>query len=116
MADLSVLIAQRIRSLRTAQGLTLAVLADRSGMPVETLSRIERQRMAPSINSLSRVAVGLGVPLVALLSEDNVTTASGEGIPVEVRGIALALAGQPVRVLDQVRRIVDILIERPEVE
>lgn len=109
--DLSQIIASQVRRLRTAQGLTLEVLANRSGMPIETLSRIERRRIAPSIRSLARVADGLGVPLVALLGVDEVKIGSGEGIPLEVRGIALKLVGRPAKLLDQVRRIIDVLTD-----
>lgn len=109
--DLDHFIAIQVRKLRTAQGLTLEALANQSGMPIETLSRIERKRIAPSIRSLSRVAAGLGVPLVALLSVDEVKAGSDAGIPLEVRGIALKLAGRPAKLLDQVRRIIDVLTD-----
>ena len=109
-ADIHDLIARRVRALRTTQGLTLEVLADRSGLPMETLSRIERRRIAPSIRSLERVARGLGVPLTALLSEEAVEVVSAEGIPPEVRGIALRLAGQPSPMLKKIARMLDVLV------
>lgn len=108
--DLQDHIAARLRALRTRQGLTLEALADKCGMPIETLSRIERRRIAPSIRSLSRVAAGLGVPLTALLTEDAVEQVSAEGFAPEVRGIAMRLAGQPPEVLARVRRVVDALL------
>ena len=109
-------IARRIRHLRTAQGLTLELLSERSGLPTETLSRIERQRMMPSLRSLEHVAKGLGVTLPVLLADDPVLEVEVSGISPEVRAIALLLAGKPPTLIHQVRRIVEVLIEEPHAD
>lgn len=111
MPDLVALIASRARALRAEQHLTIEQLSQRSGLSPEMISRIERHRVAPSVRTLERVARGLGVPLTTLFTEDAVAVVSAEGIPVEVRGLALLLAGRPPALVRKVRRIVEVLLD-----
>lgn len=55
-----------IRACREARGQTQAVLADRSGLSVETIQRIERGRFSPSLDTLRRLAGGLELELSTL--------------------------------------------------
>lgn len=109
METLQKRIGGRLRALRNQQDVTLEQLAEASGLPPETISRIERGRSSPSLRSLERLAVGLGLSLAELLGGDAVTEAGG--LPPEVRGIALLLAGAPAPLLDKARRIVAVLVE-----
>jgi len=56
-------IASRIKSLRNNAGLTLEELAGRTGLSKGHLSKVENQRLSPSISSLAKIAQGLGVPV-----------------------------------------------------
>jgi transcriptional regulator with XRE-family HTH domain len=111
MQDIAGLVATRVRSLRTEQRMTIEQLAQRSGLSPEMISRIERRRVVPSIRTMERAARGLGVPLTALLIEEPVAEASAEGIPPDVRGLALLLTGRSARLIATARRIVEALIE-----
>lgn len=51
-----------------AAGLTQAELAERAGIADATVSRIERNRLVPSVKLAGRLAVALRVPLDDLLS------------------------------------------------
>ncbi|MFI0977340.1 helix-turn-helix domain-containing protein [Streptomyces sp. NPDC021093] len=89
-----------VRRRRRALDLTLAVLADRSGLSVPFLSQIENERARPSIRSLQRIADGLqttavqlmaaahdaGNPLHVVRAQDDAGLASDTGVRPLVRG------------------------------
>lgn len=55
-------IGARLRAIRTQQGLSQVVLADRAGLDHRTVSRIETGRHPTDIDVLYRLALALGVP------------------------------------------------------
>ncbi|MFF2506691.1 helix-turn-helix domain-containing protein [Streptomyces sp. NPDC058067] len=57
-----------VRRRRRAQELTLAAVAERSGLSVPFLSQIENERARPSRRSLEKVADALGTTAVELLA------------------------------------------------
>lgn len=59
--DNTLQLGQRIRELRKRQGLTLANLAESSGLSIGHISLIERNRTQPSINALLSLSRSLGV-------------------------------------------------------
>jgi transcriptional regulator with XRE-family HTH domain len=59
-------IAERVRALRTAQGLSLDELANRSGVSRSMISLIERGESSPTAVLLEKLAVGLNVSLASL--------------------------------------------------
>jgi transcriptional regulator with XRE-family HTH domain len=64
--DINLRIAAQARSLRAAMGLSLQVLATRSGVSRSMISLIERGEASPTAVVLERLAFGLGVPLARL--------------------------------------------------
>ncbi|MGC1174569.1 helix-turn-helix domain-containing protein [Polaromonas sp.] len=65
------LIASRLLALRQARGLSLAQLAEVSGVSKAMISRVERVESSPTAMILGRLAAGLGVSLAQLLTEDK---------------------------------------------
>jgi transcriptional regulator with XRE-family HTH domain len=59
-------IADRVRELRAARGLSLDALATRSGVSRSMISVIERGESSPTAVVLEKPSVGLGVPLASL--------------------------------------------------
>jgi transcriptional regulator with XRE-family HTH domain len=59
-------LAQRIRELRTASGLSLEALASCTGVSRSMISVIERGQSSPTAVVLEKLATGLGVALAAL--------------------------------------------------
>jgi len=57
------LVARRIREMRKERGFSLRVLADISGLNVNTLSLIENGRTSPSVSTLTHLSEALKVPL-----------------------------------------------------
>ncbi|NDY92067.1 helix-turn-helix domain-containing protein [Ideonella livida] len=61
-------LAQRLRELRQAHGLTLEQLAERSGVSRSMISLIERQETSPTAAVLHKLADAFGLPLPALFT------------------------------------------------
>ncbi|HXJ35293.1 MAG TPA: XRE family transcriptional regulator [Candidatus Eisenbacteria bacterium] len=79
--DLNRRIAERVRELRTAQGLSLEAVAGRSGVSRSMISLIERGESSPTAVVLEKLAGGLGVMLASLFDPP----AGGPGGPVARR-------------------------------
>lgn len=67
--DLDRRIGGRVMACRKARGLSLAALAEASGVSKAMLSRVERAESSATAALLGRVAAGLGVSLSELLVE-----------------------------------------------
>lgn len=66
--DIDALLAQRVRDLRKANGLTLAQLSERSGVSRSTISLIERQETSPTAAVLNKLADALGIAMPTLFA------------------------------------------------
>lgn len=88
---LEVAIGREVRTLRKQIGITVADLADSSGLSVGMLSKIENGLTSPSLTTLQSLSSALGVPISHLLrrfEEQRVAVhvKSGEGVSMERRG------------------------------
>lgn len=77
-------IAAQLRHYRTAQGLSSAELASRTGMSKAMISKIETASTSCSLTTLQRLADGLKIPVTALFrgadtDRDATFTKNGEG-------------------------------------
>ena len=72
-------IADRVRELRAARGLSLDALATRTGVSRSMISLVERGESSPTAVVLEKLSVGLGVPLASLFDvpADDDTVPSG---------------------------------------
>ena len=70
--SIDALIASRLLALRQAQDLSLAELAELSGVSKAMISKVERAESSPTAMILGRLAAGLGVSLAELLVDDTV--------------------------------------------
>ena len=66
VASLNERIAQRVRDLRSARGLSLDALASRCGVSRSMISLVERGESSPTAVVLEKLATGLGVALASL--------------------------------------------------
>jgi transcriptional regulator with XRE-family HTH domain len=64
-------VGSRLRVLRAGRGLSMRVLANKSGLNVNTLSLIENQRTSPSVSTLQQLAQALQVPISAFFETDH---------------------------------------------
>ena len=79
-ADLTPVVGENLRRLRTQRGLSLEKLAQQSGVSRAMLGQIELGQSAPTINVLWKIASGLGVTFSALI------TAQQRSGPLVLRG------------------------------
>lgn len=94
-------IGGRIKELRTAKGLQQEELADMVGITRESLSRMERNKVSSSIETLQRICDALGVSLRHFFN------APESELPPEVRSIAksvMSLNEEQRRTLDRFLR------------
>ncbi len=61
-------IGDAIRHYRAASGMTLAVLAEKSGVSGTMISKIERGRVSASLATLDALAAAIGVPIANLFA------------------------------------------------
>jgi transcriptional regulator with XRE-family HTH domain len=67
-SDLNECIAERVRTLRAAQALSLEALADKSGVSRSMISLIERGESSPTAVVLDKLAMALSVTLHSLFA------------------------------------------------
>src|SRR5580765_8471074 len=78
-SDLNQRIAERVRDLRAAQGLSLDALAGRCGVSRSMISLIERGESSPTAVVLEKLAAGLGVMLASLFDAPAATAQAPSG-------------------------------------
>lgn len=67
--DRTNVIGEKVKSLRTAKEISLEELADRTGLAVEQITRIEENIDIPSLAPLVKLARALGVRLGTFLDD-----------------------------------------------
>ncbi len=74
--DARQLLGLRVKAIRTQLGLSQEELAFRCGMHASHIGFLERGQRNPSLDTLERVSLGLGVPLTALFDYESTPTTS----------------------------------------
>lgn len=69
-------IGTKLRSIRRSSNWTLAEVAERTGIPVSTLSRIENNQVSPTYDQLTRLSDGLELDIAQLFSQETSPTAA----------------------------------------
>jgi transcriptional regulator with XRE-family HTH domain len=69
--NLTPVLGQNLRRLRTRRGLSLERLAERSGVSRAMLSQVELGNSTPTINVLWKISRALELPFSALIAEDK---------------------------------------------
>jgi len=101
-------VGAKVRTLRQRRGLSLRELAERSTLSVNTISLLERGLMAPSIVTLQKLAMALGVKITFFFEEPEArevifTKASQRprawGTGVLMENLGSGLANQSVELL-----------------
>ncbi|SHJ41782.1 helix-turn-helix domain-containing protein [Lutispora thermophila] len=65
------MLGQKIKYHRERKGLTQKFIAEKIGVDVSTISKIENSKADPSLKMLRSIAVVLDVPASVLIEEDN---------------------------------------------
>jgi transcriptional regulator with XRE-family HTH domain len=93
-------VGSRLRSLRQQRGLSMQLLAERSGLSVNAIGRVERGESSPTVSSLQRCARALGVSVTAffetqpqrstiVVPRNRRPRSQGDGVLVESLGAGL---------------------------
>ncbi len=69
--DMKPNVGARLRVLRERQGWSLRMLAQRCGLSINAISRIERGENSPTVSSLHRLASALAVPITDFFMENK---------------------------------------------
>ena len=88
---LEVAIGREVKASRIKQGLTVANLANATGLSHGMLSKIENGMTSPSLTTLQTLSRALGLPVTALFrrfgeNRGAVFVKAGEGLSIERRG------------------------------
>ena len=83
----SLTLAARAKAVRKAKGLTIQRVAERSGLAISTISKIERNRMTPTYDCFRKLARGLEVDVTDLI-ETNESRLRDGAVAVSRRGEA----------------------------
>ncbi|WP_299749152.1 XRE family transcriptional regulator [uncultured Tateyamaria sp.] len=88
---LEVAIGREVRAFRRQQEITVAELAQITGLSIGMLSKIENGNTSPSLTTLQLLANALSVPLTSFFrrfeeSRQAVHTKSGEGVSIDREG------------------------------
>jgi transcriptional regulator with XRE-family HTH domain len=62
-------LGHRLRQLRLERGLSIRILAEQSGLNVNTLSLIENGKTSPSVSTLQQIAAALRTPITVFFDE-----------------------------------------------
>lgn len=68
----NLLVGKRLKNLRTRSGYSLRILAERSGLNINTLSLIENGKSSPSVGTLQQLSQALDVPIAAFFESEPV--------------------------------------------
>ncbi|MCE1252519.1 MAG: helix-turn-helix domain-containing protein, partial [Anaerolineae bacterium] len=64
------LVGMKLRYLRNQKGFSLRVLAERSGLNINTLSLVENGKSSPSVSTLQQLARALEVPITSFFESE----------------------------------------------
>jgi len=78
-------IGNRLKELRKAKRMTLAVLSGKSGVALATLSRMENNKMTGTIEAHTNICNALGVSLSDLYLEIEDTSKTVDSVPLHKR-------------------------------
>jgi transcriptional regulator with XRE-family HTH domain len=74
-------VGAKLRSARTAQGMSLAQVAQTTGLSKGFLSRVERDETSPSVATLVQLCQVLSLPVGALFAEPDIQHVAFEAAP-----------------------------------
>lgn len=93
----------RLRTFRERHGWSLRTLADRCGLSINAISRIERGENSPTVSSLHRLSTALAIPITDFFVEQSKKSAifvkNGQGQRISNNGfvaehLGMGLPGQ----------------------
>jgi len=93
----------RIKAFRREKGLTQEELCERAEISVDAVNRIENGTRVPTIDTLEKIATGLGVSLTDLL---QMPSAKPTKVAAPVRRVVTLIENEPAEIQQGVEEIV----------
>lgn len=105
-------IGERVRDIRQGLGLTMERFAERAGLSIGMLSKIEHGQTSPSLGSLTSLANAAGVPFTAFFrgldeEHDAVIVPAGAGLDIAHEGDSASRTYQDLGALRGPRRVIE---------
>lgn len=107
MSDLSVEIGKRIRSYRLQNGFNQEELAERCGLHPTYIGQVERGEKNATIESISKIANGLYLPLSTLF-ENIGGHSDNENYPTQAYDLMLSI---PIEQQEKLLQILQMIIQ-----
>jgi transcriptional regulator with XRE-family HTH domain len=104
MALLSIRLGKRIRTLRRGQRLSLEALAAKSQLHPTSLQRLETGRLTLTVDTVEKLAMGLGIPIEILFQFDDKDAEPRRQLPRPTVALSTRL-GRRVRTLRRRKRL-----------
>lgn len=111
--DISRKLGNRIRRLRADAGLSQAALAERAGLAVDAVSRIERGTRSPRLDSLVKLALGLGQPLPVVVDLQG-DLGGLVALPPSLAAVVAPLRDAPVEIHKLAEKVTNALADGAE--
>ena len=83
MSSLSIEIGQRLRNYRLQKKLSQEELAERCGLHPTYIGQVERGEKNATIESISKITAGLGIPLYTLFENIETSSQSEKNYPAQ---------------------------------
>lgn len=103
MSSLAIEIGQRIRNYRIGNKQSQEELAERSGLHPTYIGQVERGEKNATLESISKIATGLGVSLAALFENIEDAAADEPSYAAKAFGLVQSLP------IDKQKRVLEIL-------
>ncbi len=110
--DIAALLGRRVAGLRAERGLSQQELAERSGLTVEAVSRIERMTREPRISTVARLADGLGLSVADLLNFEG--SPRHQNHRADVEALASLLDNKSEAKVAFIARFAKLLLDEPD--
>lgn len=78
MSELTVFMGKHIRELRKSQGLSQEELAFKANINAAHLGQLERGLKSPTIDTIDKIAIALGIPLINLFDVHSSNRQDGD--------------------------------------
>ncbi len=101
-------VRQRLRRLRAQRQLTQENLCERAGISVDAVSRIENGNRTPSLETLERLSLALGVRVVDMVSTGDLPQISH---PPSIQRIISLLERQSLSTHETAEKLIKVLIQ-----
>ena len=106
METISVVFGNRVRNLRNQKGMSQERLAELAGLHSTYIGQIERGEKNPTVDTVSKIAKGLGIPMVRFFENIDGLVDNEPTIPMKCYELVSSVnEAQQEQLLEMIQRI-----------